>query len=335
MGSLQDSSVDLVVTSPPYPMIAMWDSVFGSLDPHISGALEDSRGDQAFTLMHSVLNRAWEESMRVARPGGIICINVGDATRTFDGTFRLFPSHSVISEFFRARDFTELPSVIWSKPSNSPNKFLGSGTLPVGAYVTLEHEYILIFRKPGRRQFDSPERKALRRESAFFWEERNAWFSDMWKDLRGVRQSLGAGNGRSRSAAFPFQLAFRLVNMYSVAGDTVLDPFMGTGTTSLAAAASMRNSVGYEIDPGLAAEHGRRLSSSMEFLNRVTGDRLAAHREFVENEYAGGKEYAYRNSSLGFPVKTRAEVGMALGRIDGIADRGNGLVECVYSQLRA
>ena len=101
---------------------------------------------------------------------------------------------------------------------------------PGGAYVTLEHEYILILRKNGKRKFTTQPEKQNRRESAYFWEERNIWFSDIW-DLKGIRQDIQQKDIRTRSAAFPFELAYRLINMYSVFGDTILDPFLGTGTT--------------------------------------------------------------------------------------------------------
>ena len=124
--------------------------------------------------------------------------------------------------------FTSLPDILWRKPTNAPNKFMGSGMLPAGAYVTYEHEYILIFRKGGKRAFDRPpRRRQLRRRSAYFWEERNVWFSDVWTDLTGDAPGSRRRETRARSAAFPFELPYRLIQMFSVYGDTVLDPFAG------------------------------------------------------------------------------------------------------------
>ena len=120
--------------------------------------------------------------------------------------------------------------------------------LPAGAYVTLEHEYILILRKGTKREFNKAEERQNRRESAIFWEERNAWFSDVWMDVKGTGQELFKKATRSRSAAFPFEVAYRLINMFSVRGDTVLDPFLGTGTTTAAAMACGRHSLGFELD---------------------------------------------------------------------------------------
>ena len=104
---------------------------------------------------------------------------------------------------------------------------MGSGMLPAGAYVTLEHEYILIVRKGSKREFKTEVEKENRRESALFWEERNVWYSDVWTDIKGTEQKLPKAMSRLRSAAFPFELAYRLINMYSVKGDVILDSISG------------------------------------------------------------------------------------------------------------
>ena len=109
---------------------------------------------------------------------------------------------------------------------------MGSGMLPAGAYVTLEHEHILVLRKGNKRNFKTPEEKLRRQKSAFFWEERNLWFSDLWEDLKGTKQNNIDKNIRERSGAYPFELAYRLINMLSLREDKVLDPFLGTGTTT-------------------------------------------------------------------------------------------------------
>ncbi|MFZ1986597.1 MAG: DNA methyltransferase, partial [Desulfatitalea sp.] len=146
MDSLNPESIDLVVTSPPYPMIEMWDELFCAADPAARKALAAADTDQAFERMHCQLDKVWAELRRVVKPGGIVCINIGDATRTIDGRFRLFANHARIILAFRALGFDQLPAIIWRKTTNAPNKFMGSGMLPPGAYVTLEHEYVLIFR---------------------------------------------------------------------------------------------------------------------------------------------------------------------------------------------
>ena len=255
MTTVPDGSVSLVVTSPPYPMIELWDAQFAAADPETAAALSDEDGARAFDLMHARLDPVWRECHRVLQPGGLACINVGDATRKIGGEFRLFSNHSRILQALTELGFSVLPDILWRKPTNAPNKFLGSGMLPAGAYVTYEHEYILIARKGGLRRF-SPADKARRRRSAFFWEERNVWFSDVWLDLVGTRQRLGNSGlddpeARVRSAAYPFELAYRLVQMHSLIGDTVLDPFLGTGTTTAAAIAGGRSSIGFELEHSL------------------------------------------------------------------------------------
>ena len=221
-------------------MIAMWDEMFVNQDPSIKQLLEP-QGDklQAFDRMHRVLDNIWKECNRVLADGGFVCINIGDAVRTFDSQFQMYSNHSKIIEFFIQLGYSVLPDIMWRKPSNAPNKFMGSGMYPAGAYVTYEHEYILIFRKGGKRIFEGTE-KVLRQKSAYFWEERNVWFSDLW-EIKGTAQAANSVSDRKRNASFPFEIPYRLVNMYSIEGDTVLDPFCGFGTTNLACMAAGRN----------------------------------------------------------------------------------------------
>src|SRR5690554_3413065 len=230
MNALEDNSVHLVVTSPPYPMISMWDEMFSDMNPKITTVLSTDP-TLAFELMHQELDKVWTELYRVVDNGCFVCINIGDATRTTNGVFQIFMNSARIINKMTTLGFVALPQILWRKPTNAPNKYMGSGMFPAGAYVTLEHEYILILRKSGKRMFRSPEEKRRRRESAYFWEERNRWFSDIW-DLKGAGQEMNAQDPRHRSAAFPFLLPFRLINMYSLLGDTVLDPFLGTATTT-------------------------------------------------------------------------------------------------------
>jgi DNA modification methylase len=183
-----------------------------------------------FEAQHQALDAVWAECARVLADGGFLCVNIGDATRSLNDQFCLYPNHARILTAAMRLGLTPLPDILWRKPNNSPNKFMGSGTLPAGAYVTYEHEYILILRKGGKRQF-SKEEQARRAASAYFWEERNQWFSDLWTDLLGADQRLLDPEARARSAAYPLELPYRLILMYSIEGDVVLDPFVGTGTT--------------------------------------------------------------------------------------------------------
>ena len=305
-----DGSVHLVVTSPPYPMIGMWDESFAAQNPATGVLLHEEQATEAFESMHTLLDSIWEESFRILAPGGILCVNVGDAVRKLGGHFRLFTNHSRIISSAQRAGFSSLPGILWRKPTNAPNKFMGSGMLPGGAYVTLEHEHILVFRKEGNRNFETPELKALRRKSAFFWEERNLWFSDLW-DIGGARQSWGSDAGgaeiRSRSGAFPFEIPFRLISMFTIYGDTVADPFWGSGTTSLAATALGRNSLGWEIDSEVARVGFERMIHSFDQLQGLSKRRIDTHRQFIAQRLGGGKVFKHINRWTGLPVITGQE----------------------------
>jgi DNA modification methylase len=318
--ALPEDSVDLVVTSPPYPMIDIWDDLFVDLDGEIEALLDAGEGQAAFDRMHAVLDDVWDELSRVLRPGGIACINVGDATRTLDG-FRVYPNHARVTEAMVDRGLEPLPDVLWRKPANSAAKFMGSGMIPPNAYVTLEHEYVLVFRNGDRRSFDPGADR--RYEAAYFWEERNEWFSDVWTDVRGELQALEKDDLRERSAAYPFEIPYRLINMYSVYGDTVLDPFWGTGTTSLAAMVAGRSSVGYERDPAFAAHFEAQVDDVPARSRAVIDQRLAAHREFVAD--ADG-DHTYEAEYYDVPVRTKQERRIRFQAVTDVSPTDSGYV---------
>lgn len=310
MSVLSNESVDLVVTSPPYPMIEMWDEIFSIQNPEIGENLT-TNPEYAFELMHRELDKVWNECFRVLKEGGFMCVNIGDATRTINGKFSLYNNHSRIVASCLQMGFNNLPNVIWRKVTNAPNKFMGSGMMPCGAYVTLEHEYILIFRKGEKRNYKSEEQKFIRRKSSFFWEERNTWFSDLW-DLKGVKQNISKSKTRERSAAFPLEIPYRLINMYSQIGDVVLDPFMGLGTTTIAAILLERHSAGFEIDPKLSPTIIENVTSySVFMLNSLIKSRYDRHLDFVKEREQSGKEVGYQNDYLKCKVMTKQETEMA------------------------
>ncbi|MHA2095793.1 MAG: DNA-methyltransferase [Candidatus Hodarchaeales archaeon] len=314
MKNMKEESIALVVTSCVYPIIELWDSLFSKLNPEIEIALLNSEGKVAFELMHKELDKIWDQVYRVLIPGGIACINIGDAVRTIGKEFQLYSNHTRILDHCTTLGFNVLPCILWKKPTNAPNKFMGSGMLPPGAYVTLEHEYILILRKGGKREFQTERDKQNRRNSAYFWEERNIWFSDTW-NLKGVGQALKNPSTRERSAAFPFELAYRLINMFSVLDDTVLDPFLGTGTTTLAAMASGRNSVGIEIDVNFKNIIHERVQGVVELSQRRIKERISSHIQFVKDREGSGKEFKYMNKNYNFPVMTKQEIHLILPKV--------------------
>ncbi|GAB6095995.1 site-specific DNA-methyltransferase [Desulfatiferula olefinivorans] len=332
MKNIAAGSVHLVVTSPPYPMIEMWDSLFADQNPAIGQALADTNRMEAFELMHRELDAVWNQVIRVLSPGGFACINIGDATRTVDGHFMLYPNHARILSFMMKKGMTPLPEIVWRKQSNAPNKFMGSGMLPAGAYVTQEHEYILILRKGGKREFSGDEDREHRRRSAFFWEERNTFFSDVWFDLLGTRQSMDDKEVRKRSAAFPFELPYRLITMYSLAGDTVLDPFAGIGTTMLAAMCAGRNSVGYELFEGFRDTIVARTGGLTALSKERIDTRLAAHERFIEERLAAGKPIKHTNVHYHFPVITAQETGLLINEPRSLTQTGDAAFEVTYDQ---
>lgn len=276
MPEVTDGSVHLMVTSPPYPMISMWDELFKA-DPKINLLWQKSDKlanevavRQIYDAMHENLAEVWVETHRVLADGGIACINIGDATRSIGGKFQLFPNHSRIIELCEKIGFTTLPYILWKKPTNKPKyngkgAFLGSGFLPPNAYVTLDCEFILLFRKGKLRKYQPHDEK--RYESVFTKKQRDEWFSQIWT-LKGARQTVSQLD--RRTAAFPEEIAERLIKMFSVKGETVLDPFLGSGTTVKVAMQNERNSIGYEVDQNLQQTITRKLGEcSPELLSSL------------------------------------------------------------------
>jgi len=259
MKEIESGSVHLMITSPPYPMIEIWDNQFRQLDERIDKLWQEMEKEEErwkkeelvkkiFELMHENLSQVWRETYRVLVDGGIACINIGDATRSINGVFRLFPNHVKIIENCEKIGFITLPFILWKKPTTKPKykgkgAFLGSGMLPPNAYITQDCEFILIFRKGEPRKFKAHD--PLRYASRYTKEERNKWFTQIW-ELTGTKQTLS--EIERRAAAFPEEIPRRLIRMFSIINDVVLDPFLGTGTTTKVAIELQRNSIGYEID---------------------------------------------------------------------------------------
>lgn len=335
LSEIDDDEVELIVTSPPYPMIEMWDDLFSSLNPDIEGTLDSGDGRKAFDLMHEELNKTWDEVDRVLVDGGIACINIGDATRKVDDSFRVYQNHARITEYFDGMGFEPLPDILWRKPTNSAAKFMGSGMLPPNAYATLEHEYLLIFRN-GKDSRDFAAGTDVRYESAYFWEERNEWFSDIWDGIRGTFQTLDNADKelRDRSAAYPLEVPYRLINMYSAYGDTVLDPFWGTGTTSLASMIAGRNSVGYELQEKFTDVFDAEVDEVKDLAYSTVSKRIRRHEEFVEQRLEDGKDFKYDAENYDFPVTTKHEKPLQFYTIDRAEQSENGyeVVHSPYSE---
>jgi modification methylase len=236
MATLQPDSVHLVLTSPPYWTLKEYRDSKGQLG-HVSD----------YETFIAQLDKVWEHCFRALVPGGrLICV-VGDvclSRRKNGGRHTVVPLHASIQEHCRTIGFDNLAPIIWYKISNAVyevengSSFLGKPYEP-NAVIKNDIEFILMERKPGG--YRTPD-VATRILSVIGAEDHKKWFQQIWNGLTGA-------STRNHPAPFPLELAERLIRMFSFVGDTVLDPFMGTGTTTLAASKSGRNSIGVEIDP--------------------------------------------------------------------------------------
>ena len=244
-------TVHLAVTSPPYWTLKRYRDEKGQL-----GHVEDY--DEFLELLDSV----WSKVFEALVPGGrLICV-VGDvclSRRKNRGEHTCVPLHSSIQERCRRIGFSNLAPIIWHKIANATyevegnSRFLGKPYEPNGV-IKNDIEYILMLRKPGG--YRKP-RKAARLMSTISDANHKRWFQQIWHDVTGE-------STRQHPAPYPLELATRLVRMFSFAGDTVLDPFMGTGTTNLAAANWGRNSIGIELDHHYCAMAEHRLKNAAQ-----------------------------------------------------------------------
>ena len=237
LSHIPDESVHLIVTSPPYWTLKTYNTTVGQL-----GDIED------YDLFLHELDKVWRECARILVPGGRICCVVGDVCipRRRHGRHFVMPLHSDIQVRSRALDLDTLTPIIWHKIANGVTEARGNGAgfygkpYQPGAVVKNDIEYILFLRKGREYRKVNPLQKAL---SILTKGEMQQWWRSIWTDIRGASTRMG------HPAPFPPALAERLIRMFSFAGDTVLDPFLGTGSTTVAAVASGRNSVGIDIDP--------------------------------------------------------------------------------------
>jgi len=247
---LDDESIHLIVTSPPY-----WNLKRYNENPDQLGHIENY---EAFLVE---IEKVWREVFRALVPGGRLVCVVGDVcvSRRKFGRHLVFPLHSDICVLCRKIGFDNLNPIIWHKIANAsfevPNgtKFLGKPYEP-NAIIKNDMEFILMQRKPGGYRKPTEEQRRL---SKIEKKDFDAWFQQIW--------NITGASTRNHPAPFPLELATRLVRMFSFHGDTVLDPFCGTGTTMIAALRYGRNSIGIDIDPEycrMAARYLKKESSN-------------------------------------------------------------------------
>ena len=265
MSQIKNNSVGLVITSPPYWQLKDY------------GTERQIGFNQTYEEYVNHLNLVWSECYRILQPGRRLCINIGDqfARSAYYGRYKIVAIHSEIIRFCETIGFDYLGSIIWQKETNmhtsGGEKVMGSYPYPVNGYVKIDYEHILIFKKQGKVL--SSTTKEQRDQSKLTDQEWNTYFQSHWI-FSGARQDR-------HIAVFPEELPKRLIKMFSFVGDMVCDPFMGSGTTALAALNQQRNSIGYEINESF---------------------RLFYKEKVVSNGINNGAKFFYQEDSTPFDI---------------------------------
>ena len=233
---LADCSLHLVVTSPPYWTLKRYNEHDGQLG-HVAEYDEFITG----------LDEVWSKCYRALVPGGRLVVNVGDvclSRRRNNGRHTVVPLHATIQEHCKAIGFDNLAPIIWYKIANANYEVSGGGGFlgkpyEPNAVIKNDIEFVLMQRKPGGYRSPTPQERLL---SVISEKNYQLWFRQIWSDLPGTSSA-------KHPAPYPIEFAERLIRMFSFVGDTVFDPFMGTGTTNLASAQWGRHSIGIELDP--------------------------------------------------------------------------------------
>jgi len=260
MKELGDKSVHLVITSPPY-----WQLKDYGADGQIG--FNDS-----YESYINNLNLVWRECFRVLDDGCRLCVNIGDqfARSVYYGRYKVIPIRTEIIKFCETIGFDYMGAIIWQKKTTTNTtggaSIMGSFPFPRNGILSIDYEFILIFKKLGKNKPVDKKIKELSRMTKEEWKE---YFSGHW--------NFGGAKQDGHIAMFPEELPKRLIKMFAFAGDTVLDPFMGSGTTALAAKNLGRNSVGYEINQEFIPFIKKKLEVHQQALFGVSYD-------FIEQE---------------------------------------------------
>lgn len=231
MADLQDKSIHLVITSPPYWQLKDY------------GAPDQIGFNDSYEDYINNLNLVWKECFRVLNDGCRLCINIGDqfARSVYYGRYKIIPIRTEIIKFCETIGFDYMGAIIWQKATTMNTTggatIMGSFPYPRNGIIKLDYEFVLVFKKLGDAPIVS---KGIKEKSKMSKEEWNQYFTGHW-NFNGAKQD-------KHLAMYPEELPKRLIKMFSFVGDTILDPFLGSGTTTLAAKNLDRNSVGFEIN---------------------------------------------------------------------------------------
>lgn len=264
---IPDESIHLVVTSPPYWILKRYNE-----NPDQLGHVDN------YEQFIADLSKVWEHVYRILVPGSRLVCVVGDVclSRRKHGRHLVVPLHADICVSCRKIGLDNLNPIIWHKISNASyevsngSRFLGKPYEP-NAIIKNDIEFILMQRKPGGYRSPTPEQRELSRISKKNFQK---WFQQFW--------NISGASTRKHPAPFPLELASRLVQMFSFHGDTVLDPFVGTGTTMVAALRANRNSIGLDIDAEYCRMAAKRLQA--ETANLFNDARLVFQKSIVNNK---------------------------------------------------
>ena len=252
LSHIPDKSVHLIITSPPYWQLKDY------------GSSNQIGFHDSYECYINNLNMVWSECNRVLHDGCRLCINIGDqfARSVYYGRYKVIPIRTEIIRFCETLGMDYMGAIIWQKQTtmntSGGGAVMGSFPYPRNGILKIDYEFILVFKKQGKAPTPSAEQKKL---SEMTKEEWNTYFASHW--------TFGGAKQDGHIAVFPEELPHRLIKMFSFAGETIFDPFMGSGTTALAARNLQRNSIGYEINPDFFTYYKQKVDSSLPFNDAI------------------------------------------------------------------
>ncbi len=305
---MPDKSVHLIVTSPPY-----WQLKDYGTDDQIGF-------NESYETYINNLNLVWSECNRILKDGCRLCINIGDqfARAVYYGRYKVIPIRTEIIRFCETLGLDYMGAVIWQKQltmhTTGGGAVMGSYPYPRNGILKIDYEFILIFKKQGKAPTPTKEQKEM---SEIDKEEWNKLFASHWT-FAGAKQD-------GHIAVFPEELPARLIKMFSFVGETIFDPFMGSGTTALAARNLKRNSIGYEINKDFKQYYEQKVVSASLLDNAICNMRVD------EESYTKEKSYDRLPYLFHDPLKMNNKVDVKKLQFGSKIDKDSTQLENFYS----